>query len=284
MAEKSGCSTEFQIVRPDGDLRTVTFTSQILLDGAGAPRHIFGACQDVTDDRRMQEEDLARQKLETVGTLANGIAHDFNNLLGGVLAQAQLALSELAAGSRPEEELKAICSVAISGSEIVRQLMIFTGQEREAPGLVNVARTVEEMAETLKLSISKRATLHTDLDRSLPSLRASGAQIRQIVMNLVMNAAEAIGDQDGAIGLTVRRVKVGRDRLAWIPEELAEGDFVQVEVADTGRGMAPETRARVFDPFFTTKPLGHGLGLPVVSGIVRSLEGAIYVASVMSNK
>jgi signal transduction histidine kinase len=140
------------------------------------------------------------------------------------------------------------------------------------------------MAETLKLSISKRATLHTDLDRSLPSLRASGAQIRQIVMNLVMNAAEAIGDQDGAIGLTVRRVKVGRDRLAWIPEELAEGDFVQVEVADTGRGMAPETRARVFDPFFTTKPLGHGLGLPVVSGIVRSLEGAIYVASVMSNK
>ena len=121
MAEKSGCFTEFQIARPDGELRTVTFTSQILLDEAGAPRHIFGACQDVTDDRRMQEENLARQKLETVGTLANGIAHDFNNLLGGVLAQAQLALSELAAGSRPEEELKAICSVAISGSEIVRQ-------------------------------------------------------------------------------------------------------------------------------------------------------------------
>jgi PAS domain S-box-containing protein len=279
MAEKSGCSTEFQIVRPDGDLRTVTFTSQILLDGAGAPRHIFGACQDVTDDRRMQEENLARHKLETVGTLANGIAHDFNNLLGSVLAQAQLALSELAAGSRPEEELKAICSVAISGSEIVRQLMIFTGQEREAPGLVNVGQTVEEMAEILKLSISKRATLHTNLDKNLPSLRASGAQIRQIVMNLVMNASEAIGDQDGVIGLTVRRVKVGQDRPAWIPEELAEGDFVQLEVADTGRGMAPETRARIFDPFFTTKPLGHGLGLPVVSGIARSLEGAIDVAS-----
>ena len=278
IAEKSGCSTEFRIVRPNGDLRTVTFTSQVLLDEEGSPRHIFGACQDVTDDRRTQEQALARQKLETVGTLANGIAHDFNNLLGGVLAQAELALSELAAGSRPEEELKAICSVAMSGSEIVRQLMIYTGQEREAPGLVDVARTVEEMAEILKLSISKRATLHTDLDKDLPAVRASGAQIRQIVMNLVMNASEAIGDRDGVIRLSVRRVKVGQDRFAWIPEELAEGDFVQLEVADTGRGMAPETRARVFDPFFTTKALGHGLGLPVVSGIVRGLAGAIHLA------
>jgi nitrogen-specific signal transduction histidine kinase len=95
--------------------------------------------------------------------------------------------------------------------------MTYTGQEREAPWLVNVARTVEEMAEILKLSISKRVSLHTDLDKNLPSLRASGAQIRQIVMNLVMNASEAIGDQDGMIGLTVRRVKVGHDRLAWIP-------------------------------------------------------------------
>jgi PAS domain S-box-containing protein len=140
---KSGCATEFRIVRPNGDLRTVTFTSQVLLDEEGSPRHIFGACQDVTDDRRTQEEALARQKLETVGTLANGIAHDFNNLLGSVLTQAELALSELAAGSHPEEELRAICSVAMNGSEIVRQLMVYTGQEREAPGLVNVARTVE---------------------------------------------------------------------------------------------------------------------------------------------
>ena len=102
IAEKAGCSTEFQIVRPNGDLRKVTFTSQVLLDDDGSPRHISGACQDVTDDRRAQEEAFARQKLETVGTLANGIAHDFNNLLGGVLTQAELALSELASGSRPE--------------------------------------------------------------------------------------------------------------------------------------------------------------------------------------
>jgi len=279
IAEKSGCSTEFQIVRPNGDLRTVTFTTQVLLDDEGAPQHIVGACQDVTDERYTQDQALARQKLETVGTLANGIAHDFNNLLGAVLTQAELALSELATGSRPEEELHAIRSVAMSGSEIVRQLMIYTGQEREVPGLVNVARTVDEMAELLKFSISKHATLHTDLDKDLPAVRASGAQIRQIVMNLVMNASEAIRDTEGLVRLTTRRVTVGQDRFEWIGEDLAEGDFVQLEVADTGRGMTPETQARMFDPFFTTKPLGHGLGLAVVSGIVRGLSGAIHVVS-----
>lgn len=269
IAEKTGCTTEFQIVRPNGDSRIVTFTSQVLLDEGGSPKHIFGACQDVTDDRRAQEEALTRQRLQTVGTLANGIAHDFNNILGGVLNQAELALSELDAGSRPEEELKAICSVALSGSEIVRQLMMFTGQEREAPGLINVARTVEEIAELLKVSVSKHAALHADLEKNIPAVCASGAQIRQIAMNLVRNASEAIGDRDGVIRITARRA----------PPELAAGDFVQLEVTDTGIGMTPETQARAFDPFFSTKPLGHGLGLAVVSGIVKALGGVIQLSS-----
>ena len=279
IAEKNGCSTEFRIVRPNGELRTVTFTSQVTVDEEGAPRHIFGACQDVTDDRRAQEQALARQKLETVGTLANGIAHDFNNLLGGVMAQAELGLSEAAAGASPQEALQAVRSVAMSGSEIVRQLMIYSGQECEAPGLASVARTVEEMAELLRFAISKHATLHTDFEQDLPGVRASGAQVRQIVMNLVTNASEAIGDRDGLIRLSTRRVTVGQDRPGWMPAELAAGDYVQVEVTDTGRGMDRETQARVFDPFFTTKPPGHGLGLAVVSGIVRGLGGAIHLAS-----
>jgi len=279
IAEKSGCSTEFQIARPNGDLRTVMFTSQVFLDESGMPQHIFGACQDVTEDRRAQEEAFVRQKLETVGTLANGIAHDFNNLLGAVLAQAELALSELDGGARPEEELKAICAVAKSGSEIVQQLMIYTGQEHPVSEAVNVTQAVEEMADLLKLSISKRATLATDLDRDLPAVRASSAQIRQIVMNLIMNASEAVADWGGTIRLTTRRVTAGPDRLAWIPEELASGDFAQLEVADTGRGMSPEVQARIFDPFYSTKPMGHGLGLAVVSGLVRSLGGAIHLVS-----
>jgi len=279
IAEKNGCSIEFQIARPDGELRTVTFTSQVFVDATGTPQHIFGACQDVTDIRRAQEEIFARQKLETVGTLANGIAHDFNNLLGAVLAQAELALSELAGGARPEEELKAICSVASGGSEIVRQLMIYSGREPAAAELANLGQTVEEMTDLLKVSISKRVTLQADLNKDLPAIRATSAQLQQIVMNLVMNASEAIGDRDGVIRLTMRRLATGPDRPGWIPEELAEGCYVQLGVADTGMGMTPEVQARVFDPFYSTKPMGHGLGLAVVSGLVRSLGGAIRLVS-----
>jgi nitrogen-specific signal transduction histidine kinase len=238
---------------------------------------MFGACLDITDVTLAQEEAFARQKLETVGTLANGIAHDFNNLLGGVLAQAELALDELAAGSRPEEELKGIRDIAIRGSQIVRELMIYAGKESEDPGPVDMSQTVGEILELLKVSVSKHATLETDLGRHLPSVRANAAQISQIVMNLVRNASEAIGDRDGVIRVTTRFVTVARDSLR--AERLAVGNYLKLEVSDTGYGMPPETQARVFEPFFSTKSPGRGLGLAVVHGIVRGLGGAIDVAS-----
>jgi PAS domain S-box-containing protein len=234
---------------------------------------------DVTDVRRAREESFARQKLESVGTLAGGIAHDFNNLLGGVLAQAELGLGELATGSNPAEELKNIRNIAIRGSEIVRQLMIYAGRESEAVGLVDISQIVEEMIELLKVSISKHARLEADLGQDLGAVRTSAAQLRQIVMNLVMNASEAIGGQDGVIRVTTRRTKVNRDSSGSISDHLAEGGYVQIEVSDTGCGMSQETLARIFDPFFSTKAAGHGLGLAVVDGIVRNLDGTIHVSS-----
>ena len=227
--------------------------------------------------RSAQEESLARRKLESVGTLANGIAHDFNNLLGGVLAQAELALTELAEGAAPQEEIKRIRDVAISGSEIVRQLMIYAGKESAVSGPVDVSRVVKEMLELLKVSVSKRAAIESNLAEDLPAIQANGAQIRQIVMNLVTNASEAIGERDGVIRVTTKLVKAARAPSGASQDHAA--DFVQLEVSDTGPGMAPETRARVFDPFFTTKSAGHGLGLAVVQGIVRSLRGTIHLDS-----
>ena len=248
-----------------------------VFDNKGNCTHLVGSVHDITDSRRAQEESFARQKLESVGTLASGIAHDFNNLLGGVLAQAELALEELAAGSTPEEELKAIREVAIRGSEIVRQLMIYAGKEDEVVGLVDVSQIVKEMLELLKVSVSKHATLETDLGKDLPAVRANAAQLRQIVMNLVTNASEAIGDRDGVIRVTTRRVTL--DRAAAISRNSVESDYLQLEVSDTGCGMSPEMQARVFDPFFTTKSAGHGLGLAVVHGIVRGLRGSIHLTS-----
>jgi len=277
LEEKGKSSVEFRIVRPDGELRTVMYVSEVLLDADGQPGPVFGAFQDITDVKRAQEETVARQKLESLGTLASGIAHDFNNLLGSTLAQAELALEEYQAGSSPAEELKRIRDGAIRGAEIVRQLMIYAGKESEAVGLVDVSQVAGGMVELLKVSISKHAALVIDFGEDLPAVRGSTGEIQQIVMNLVTNASEALEDRDGVIRVTTRRVNV--DRAEAVSKGIAEGDYVELEVADTGRGMSLETQARVFDPFFTTKSQGHGLGLGVVRGIVRGLGGAIHLES-----
>jgi PAS domain S-box-containing protein len=279
LTAKSGNSIEYQIARSDGELRALTAIFEVLLDEEGSPARVFGAVRDITDERRAQEETAARQKLESVGTLANGIAHDFNNLLGGVLAQAELALSELAAGGNPEGELRAIRDVAIRGSEIVRELMIYAGKETAALGLVDVSRIIEEMLELLTVSVSKHAVLETNLGQGCPGVLANAAQLRQIVMNLVTNASDALGDRDGVIRVATTCVKAGQKPSGEIPGRVPDGDYLELEVSDTGCGIAQETQAKVFDPFFTTKAAGHGLGLAIVQGIVRSLGGAIHIVS-----
>jgi two-component system, cell cycle sensor histidine kinase and response regulator CckA len=271
LASKTGHSMDYQITHPGGDWRTISCTWEVVQDEEGSADRMFGTCQDVTDLRRSQKEDFARQKLESVGTLASGIAHDFNNLLGGVLAQAELAMGELAAGSRPEEQLKGIRNVALRGSEIVRQLMIYAGKENPAVELVDLSRIVKEMLELLGVSVSKHAVLETEMDPNLPAVRANAAQLRQIVMNLVTNASDAIGDRDGAIRVATKRVKLSDGSV--------DCDCVQLEVSDTGRGIPPEVQVKVFDPFFTTKSAGHGLGLSVVQGIVRGLGGSMRLFS-----
>lgn len=279
LADHSGFASEVQIARPNGDLRTISCIGEVLPDDEGRPASFLGSCQDITDIKRAQKAEFARQKLESIGTLASGIAHDFNNLLASVLVQAEVALmGGLADGSTPEEELKMIRDVALRGSEIVRELMIYAGKESAVVELVDVSKAVKEMLALLSVSVSKHALLETDLGRDLPAVSANAAQLRQIVMNLVTNASDAIGDRDGVIRVTTRYLKVDPDSVA-ISDGLDEGDYVQLEVSDTGRGMAPETQGKVFDPFFTTKSAGQGLGLSIVDGIVRSLRGVIHLTS-----
>jgi PAS domain S-box-containing protein len=279
LSEKKGGTVEFRIVRSDGELRIIRSVSEVVLDDEGEPIGMFGTFQDITDSRRAEEESVARQKLESVGTLASGIAHDFNNLLGGVLVQAELALGELAAGSNPEEELKAIHEVALRGSEIVRELMIYAGKETAVVGHVDVSQIVMEMLQLLKVSVSKHSMLEADLGKDLPAVRANAAQLRQIVMNLVTNASDAIGDRDGVIRVATKRVRPRSDAPGWMSGRLAESDYVQLEVSDTGCGISSEIQSRVFDPFFTTKSAGRGLGLAIVDRIARDLGGAIHVTS-----
>jgi PAS domain S-box-containing protein len=249
-------------------------------NASGRIHRIVGACIDTTDFRRTQDEALARQKLESLGVLAGSIAHDFNNLLGGIVAQAELAETELAVGSEPRQELRAIKSVAIRAGEMVRELMIYSGQDEARLEPLDLSRLVEEMLELVKISISKHATLIVDLPKNLPAVRANAVQIRQIVINLITNASEALGDKDGVISVTVAKLDSGKGAPAKSQPDALTGDQLKLEVCDTGCGMTTETLAKIFDPFFTTKSSGRGLGLAAVQGMVRSHGGTINVVSV----
>jgi signal transduction histidine kinase/CheY-like chemotaxis protein len=280
LARKIGHSIEYQIAHPTGDLRTISCKWEVSLDEEGLPVRVFGTCQDITDSRRAQEESFAKQRLESLGILASGIAHDFNNLLGGVLAHSELALAELADGSKPEEELRRIREAAIRGGEIVQQLMVYAGEETEALKFVDVSGIVKDMLELLKLSVSKNVRVETNLGDQLRAVRANPSQVRQVVMNLFSNASEAIGDRDGVVRVTTGQVTIDPESSLATSEHIAEGTYVQLEVSDTGRGMTPEVQAKIFEPFFTTKGTGtHGLGLTTVHEIAERLHGTIRLSS-----
>jgi CheY-like chemotaxis protein/two-component sensor histidine kinase len=229
---------------------------------------------DITDLKRSRDEDLARQKLESVGRLAAGIAHDFNNLLGGVLAQAELALSELPADADAQQELNNIRVVALRGAGIVRQLMIYAGQETGIPEPVDISYLIDDMSDLLKVVVSKHALLKTDLGKEVSAVMANPAQLRQVVMNLVTNASEAIGTRDGEIVIRTAQGPAARKSSSG-----GLSGLVSLEVSDTGAGMSRDVQRKIFDPYFTTKSTGHGLGLAVVQRIIHGLGGTIRIES-----
>jgi PAS domain S-box-containing protein len=203
-------------------------------NASGRIHRIVGACIDTTDLKRTQEEALARQKLESLGVLAGGVAHDFNNLLGNILAQAELTETELAAGSPGFQRVQAIKSVAIRAGEIVRQLLVYSGQDEARLDPLDLSRLVEEILDLLKVSISKHTTLRVDLPRNLPAVQANAVQMRQVVMNLITNASEALGDKDGVISVTIAEVKSDQDSFETTQPAPAAVGSLRLQVSDTG--------------------------------------------------
>ena len=248
-------------------------------NAAGRIHRIVGACVDTTDFKRTQEEAIARQKLESLGVLAAGIAHDFNNLLGSILAEAELAESELADGSSSAQEIQTIKDVATSAGEIVRELMVYAGQDEASLDPVDLSLLVGELLALLKISISKHAILRVDLPEDLPAVRANAVQMRQVVMNLITNASDALGDKEGVISVGISRVESSQGSIAASPLHPAHSGYLRLTVTDTGIGMTDEVLSRIFDPFYTTKFAGRGLGLAAVQGIIRSHGGSIDVTS-----
>jgi len=267
--------------RKDGKLIDVSVTVSPIQGRNGVITGASMVARDITELKRRREEDLAKHKLESLGRLADGITHNFNNLLGGILASAQLALTESDTGSPVVDELQKISAATIRGAEIIRQLMIYCGKEGLAFELVDLSLLIEEMLQLLQVSISKHISLKMDLGKDLPAVEAAPQQIREIVMNLVTNAAEAIGERDGVIRVSTALVKVGTHSDVPNAENLTQCNYLALDVSDTGCGITLEVQAKLFDPFFTTKGAGRGLGLALIQGIVRAHGGTIHVRSAL---
>ncbi len=231
--------------------------------------------------RQMEAQMLHVQKLESLGVLAGGIAHDFNNLLMAILGNADLALMDIQPDSPIRESVSEIKRAALQASELARQMLAYSGKGRFVVEPINVSKLIEQMGQILRMSISKKAVLKFDLAKSLPTIEADASQIHQVIMNLVTNASEALADESGTITITTLDLHVDEDGLQtpYPGENLTPGQYVMLEVADTGCGMDAETQAKIFDPFFSTKFTGRGLGLAAVLGIIRGHNGTIKIDS-----
>jgi CheY-like chemotaxis protein len=213
--------------------------------------------------------------------LAGGIAHDFNNLLMAVLGNAELALQDISEVSPARPMLEEIRRTARRAADLCKQMLAYSGKGRFVVKPIDLSELVREMGHMLEVSISKKATMRYTLSPSLPAVDADATQMRQVIMNLLINASEALGEQNGVISIVTGSVDCDREYLQGmhLDENLPTGLYAYLEVSDTGCGMDAATVRRIFDPFFTTKFMGRGLGMAAVLGIVRGHKGAIKVYS-----
>jgi PAS domain S-box-containing protein len=280
---------QYRMKAKDGQWRWINSRGKVLdRDAAGRPRRAAGTHTDVTAQKRMEEERVAfqqkvleAQKLESLGLLAGGIAHDFNNLLTVVLGQASLL--RITGNPTPEMEsgVQQIEAAARRASDLCRQMLVYAGGGSFAMEHVDFNALLTGMAPLLRHSVRKDARLEFELSGDLPAIEADPTQIRQIVMNLVINASEALGPNGGIIRVitSTRGPTHAEMREAVYVSELPPGRRVCLTIADNGAGMSSAVRAKIFEPFFTTKFTGRGLGLAAVLGIVRAHHGIFSVHS-----
>ena len=231
--------------------------------------------------RQSEQQLLHAQKLESLGVLAGGIAHDFNNILMTIIGNVDLALMRINKESPAVDNLHRIELAAARAADLAKQMLAYSGKGKFVVENIDLNILLEEMLHMLEVSISKKAALRINPYPHLPHVEADATQIRQIIMNLVINSSEAIGDTSGVITITTGCIDCDRSYLkdVWLDENLTDGLYVFLEVADTGCGMDKEVMGKLFDPFFTTKFTGRGLGMAAVLGIVRGHKGAIKVNS-----
>jgi signal transduction histidine kinase/CheY-like chemotaxis protein len=274
----------------DGGVKRWVRLESVARGEPGAGLELFSTVSDITEHRKQEErrkslerQFLQAQKLESLGVMAGGIAHDFNNLMATVMMRADLAAMDLPGRSPIRRHLEGITQVTERAAALAGQMLDFAGHKGFAPtSKIDLTTLVAETLPMVAAASSKKIEIERRFASTLPRIEGDASRVGQVVLNLLTNAADAIGaDRPGVITLTTGVMTCGREFLAHcvVADKEGAGDYVYLQVSDTGCGMGDEVQAKIFDPFFTTKAPGRGLGLAAVLGIVRSHGGALRLCS-----
>jgi len=275
-------AVEFRLRHASGQWRWFrSLNTPFQRDEAGRVRQILGVSEDVTDPRRAAEALRRSERLESLGVLAAGLAHDFGNLLTPVLGRAELMVAQLAPDSPLRVHAEAIRAAAELAAELVEHLRVFSGRRSLEPHALDLNSIVSEVVDLMRPMVPRDVRIELDLEPRLPRTVGDPTEIRQVVLNLLTNALEAVSDRGGRVALRTRADEISASRLAAfdVVEDVEPGAVAVLEVEDDGHGMAAEVKARLWEPFFTTKPRGRGLGLPSVHGILRRHRAGLEVVS-----
>ena len=289
LLEQHGEARDFEaeMYRQDGSTMWVLMNIRRVQTPDGSV-YFDGFVQDITERRRAEAEQRKieaklqqAQKLESLGILAGGIAHDFNNLLTGVLGYAELVLLNLAPDAPARAHLDQIRQAALRAADLAQQMLAYAGRGHVILQTIDLAELVMGMVRLLQATLPKHTVIRFEHDPQLPAIEGDPTQLRQVIMNLLTNAVEAMSAEGGVVTVRTSQVYAQPADLvsAYFREELPPGSYVALEVVDTGCGMDEVTLANIFDPFFTTKFTGRGLGLAGVLGIVRGHRGTVQITS-----
>lgn len=280
--QRSPYEMQFRYRHATGETRWMLSRGKVCSDSDGLPCRVVGVGIDITDQKRSEEKLRHTQKLESLGVLAGGIAHDFNNLLVGIKGNASLASESLPADHAVRDQLEEIVLAGQKAANLTRQMLAYAGKGKFVIERLDLSTLIHDTERLLRTSLLKNVDLRLDLEPNLPCVEADAGQMQQVIMNLVINAAEASTDQQSrTVSVRTSRQRIDKALICaqLSRQEIMPGNYVVLDVQDSGIGMDEATQARIFEPFFTTKLAGRGLGLSAVSGIVRSHRGGLKVTS-----
>lgn len=285
--EKVPTSIEYKIKAKNGRELWALLNSKFKHDAEGRPSSVLVVAHDITEQKQAEEEKKnieyqlqQAQKMETIGTLAGGIAHDFNNILSVIIGYTELILMNANVNSEVRQNLKEIFNASKHARDMVKQILAFSRQNKQERKPIQVAHIVKEALKMLRASLPATISIQQKIEKNTAIIEADPTQIHQVLMNLCTNAAHAINEKDGVLEIILANVELDQQAVAKIPD-IQAGSYLKLSVRDTGDGIPPDALQQIFNPYFTSKEKGEGtgLGLAVVQGIIKSLNGAITVDS-----